>query len=252
MATGTKMNRTVLPNEFASLFRDIADEDYISARSNYHLRLREQFFWAALQALEKYLKAILLYNQQSTHNYRHGLIRLYDDVGRISRLNFFSSTARREILGTRAGSGDNRYMSTDTYIRPENLMELDESVWNIRPYCQFVRVQIKRPRADLTRHYVQRINSRSSYKDPREYKPFPVGGGFLEEVLSRSARDSVRRTLVRHNRFYGTPGSKIAPAPYWSSSRIPANRQTWFTAHAKKDVEQYVYFPKGRNDTFMF
>jgi hypothetical protein len=67
------MDLTVRLNQFASLFRDIGDEDYISARANYQLRLREQFFWAGLQALEKYLKAILLHNGRSTLNYSHNL-----------------------------------------------------------------------------------------------------------------------------------------------------------------------------------
>jgi HEPN domain-containing protein len=252
VVAGTRVNRIVVLNEFASLFRAIADEDYISARSNYQLRLREQFFWAALQALEKYLKAILLYNQLTTRGYGHDLIRLYEKVRMIGWLKCSVPPRVQAFLERARALGDNRYMSTDTYVRRENLIELDESVWNIRPYCQFVRVKAGKQRVDLTDHYVRRINERSKYKEPREYEPFPVGGGFLEEVLSRSAQDPVRRALVRHNRFYGTRGSKIVPAPYWSSSRIPPNRRPWFTADVKQEIEQYIFFPKGRNDIFMF
>src|SRR2546423_5751552 len=46
-------------------FRDQADKDYVAARSNYRMNLREQFLWSGLQACEKYLKAILLFNQLS-------------------------------------------------------------------------------------------------------------------------------------------------------------------------------------------
>src|SRR5690242_3852605 len=46
-------------------FRDQADQDYIAARAIYPLGLREQFLWAALQACEKYLKGILLFNGHS-------------------------------------------------------------------------------------------------------------------------------------------------------------------------------------------
>jgi HEPN domain-containing protein len=247
------MDRIVVLNAFASLFRDVADEDYISARCNYQLRLREQFFWASLQALEKYLKAILLHNQQSTRGYGHDVVKLRDKVKQITWLAFSIPERVEKFLARAVEFGDNRYMSTDAYIRPQNLMELDESVWNIRAYCQFVCVKLRKPKVDLTFHNVQRINDRSSCQDPREYKPFSAGGGgFLENILNRPTRDPVRQTLIRHNRFYGTPGSKIAPAPYWSSSRIPPNRQKWFTARVKKDVEQYIFFPKDRNDIFMF
>ena len=82
------MDLTVRLNQYASLFRHLADEDYISARSNYQLRLREQFFWAGLQAVEKYLKAILLHNGRSTLNYGHNLPKLLKAVRQISYLKF--------------------------------------------------------------------------------------------------------------------------------------------------------------------
>jgi HEPN domain-containing protein len=66
-----QMDLVVVLNEFASVFREIADKDYISARSNYRLRLREPFFWAGLQALEKYLKGILLFNEKKVREYRN-------------------------------------------------------------------------------------------------------------------------------------------------------------------------------------
>ena len=80
------MNLTVRLNQYASLFRDLADEDYISARSNYQLRLREQFFWAGLQAVEKYLKAILLHNGRSTLKYGHDVSKLLKAVQQITYL----------------------------------------------------------------------------------------------------------------------------------------------------------------------
>lgn len=61
-------------NSFASrCFRDVADRDYISARMCYRAGLISQFHWAALQAFEKYYKAILLYNRIKAKNVRHDL-----------------------------------------------------------------------------------------------------------------------------------------------------------------------------------
>jgi HEPN domain-containing protein len=50
------------------VFREQADKDYIVARSCYRMNLREQFLWASLQACEKYLKGILLFNERSARH----------------------------------------------------------------------------------------------------------------------------------------------------------------------------------------
>src|SRR5579872_3880606 len=105
------MDLTVRLNQYASLFRDLGDEDYISARSNYQLRLREQFFWSGLQALEKYLKAILLHNGRSTLHYNHNLPELLKTVRQISYLKFQIPVSVEQFLTRLTSLGDNRYMS---------------------------------------------------------------------------------------------------------------------------------------------
>ena len=58
------MNIDVLVNDFATRsFRNMADEDYIAARMAYRAQLVPQFLWLSLQALEKYLKCILVLNR---------------------------------------------------------------------------------------------------------------------------------------------------------------------------------------------
>lgn len=53
-------------NEYATRsLRYTADQDYISARSSYKANLIEPFLWSSLHALEKYLKAILLFHTVS-------------------------------------------------------------------------------------------------------------------------------------------------------------------------------------------
>jgi HEPN domain-containing protein len=245
------MDLVVVLNAFGSLFRDIADEDYISARSNYQLHLREQFFWAGLQALEKYLKAILLYNEKPTLKYGHDLPKLLQAVRAITWLKFNVPLEVVKFLDRLKNLGDNRYMSTDTYVRPENLSELDESVWHVRAYCQYVRVKVRNGTVDVTSDYVARINSRTIQPNPRAYKPFP-DSGFLYDVLKQSNRDPTRRALVWHNRFFGSPKSNVTNPRYWSSARVPPNRQHWFTPELGEQVKKFVQFPKGRNDIFEF
>ncbi|MCA1796649.1 MAG: HEPN domain-containing protein [Geobacteraceae bacterium] len=65
------MEKRILINDFATRsFRDVADQDYIAARLSYRHGLYPQFHWQSLQALEKYLKAILLYNREQAHGVR--------------------------------------------------------------------------------------------------------------------------------------------------------------------------------------
>jgi len=234
------------------MFRDIGDEDYISARSNYRLCLREQFFWAGLQALEKYLKAILLYNERPTRRYGHDLKKLSTAVHEIDYIRFKIPAGVDQFLTRLCYLGDNRYLSTDTYVRPQNLIELDESVWHIRAYCRFVRVKLRQDgiKCDLTERYVNDINSRNCLKDPRVFNPFH-NDGFLVDVLKRPNTDPLRRILVWHNRFFGSGRSRVTDPPFWSSSRIPPNRQRPSTEEEKKELEEFIKFPKDRADIFL-
>ena len=70
------MNVDALLNDFAlRCFRDSADQDYIAARMSYRAALIPQFHWSGLQAVEKYLKAILLLNRIEATSVNHDLNR---------------------------------------------------------------------------------------------------------------------------------------------------------------------------------
>ena len=56
----TREEKVYLNNIATRSFRDVADQDYIAARLCYRSNLMVQFVWMAEQAIEKYLKAILV------------------------------------------------------------------------------------------------------------------------------------------------------------------------------------------------
>src|SRR5882724_1367605 len=69
-------------NEYATrVLRNEADKDYIAARIAHRFEFDQQFLWDAEQAIEKYFKAILLYNATSAkqlgHNLEKGLRRIH-------------------------------------------------------------------------------------------------------------------------------------------------------------------------------
>ena len=76
------------------LFTDTADDNYIAARWCYQEALNVDFFWLAVHALEKYMKAILLINGQSAvtftdengkkRYYGHNIALLYSQVSKLA------------------------------------------------------------------------------------------------------------------------------------------------------------------------
>src|SRR5882672_10776278 len=90
-------------NEAARALRDQADLDYISARHLYRLGFGDQFMWQAQQAIEKYLKATLLFAPTlpprrlgGGDGYGHNLPLLLSDVLNIDpwRPEVFSSVCK--------------------------------------------------------------------------------------------------------------------------------------------------------------
>lgn len=204
-------------NSFATdVFRVQADKDYIAARSNYRLQLREQFLWAGLQAVEKYLKAILLFNGQSARYppnsrkpYLHGLEALFRAVETQTGLTIQYPKWVPDFIRYLHEFGNNRYLSNDTYIRGDALPQLDETVWTLRRYCQFIRVSVPEPgggRKDLFNLLLSGINSPEALKKPRRYRPF---SGYLESVLSSAHSHPARKALIWANLFYGDRRANI-------------------------------------------
>ena len=183
-------------------FRDVADQDYIAARACYRLGLEQQFLWMALQALEKYLKAIHLFNFQSTKSYGHHIKKALDALGQIKDIPFdFPNDVRLfvEYLGKQGG---NRYFTQPFFTVGEELLLLDKSVWHLRLYCQFIRngtFQSNSKTIDWFPLKLAKIHRERHSERPNKVRVF---GGFLEKVID--GRDSpLRRELVWKNFFYG-------------------------------------------------
>jgi len=78
-----------LINDFVDRsFRNVADRDYIAARIVFRYGLEQQFLWFAQQSIEKYLKAILLYNRFDTRHYGHNLSEIYEALLKIPDIDF--------------------------------------------------------------------------------------------------------------------------------------------------------------------
>ena len=126
-------------------FRNAADEDYIAARALYRARLDLQFLWSALQTIEKYLKAVLLYHRATTKGLRHDLSTALGRVRGIRDLSFQIPGDVTKFIERLSAQGINRYFEHPINTDGLGLLELDKAVWHLRKYCRPVPADAKAP-----------------------------------------------------------------------------------------------------------
>jgi HEPN domain-containing protein len=246
------MDLQIVLNTYATdIFRNQADLDYISARANYRMKFRQQFLWSAQQAIEKYLKAILLFNGKSARYYLkasanketefgHDLNALNDEVSKLSFLGYDLENEDKSFLSyLNKQGGGNRYLSTTAYNAADVIHQLDELVWNIRRYCQYIPdrgfgCEEAVPR--MKELVIFSINNPVHKRQPTKYTPF---NGKLEEILKHDSRDHARKALIWANLFYGKKVRHNIAYTGFASSDVPPNKRDWKDVDWKT-IEKYV------------
>ena len=246
------MEMQVILNTFASdVFRKQADYDYIAARANYRMRLRQQFLWSAHQAVEKYLKATLLFNGRSARYYTppgttkrpefgHDLDALVTEVKNIALFKLEIEPEDEKFLSYLSSQGGaNRYLSTSTYNTSDAIHRLDRLVWHIRRYCQYIPDRgfgCREAVPGMQEAVVRSITDPSKKKTPHS---FALIAGELEAVIKRKPEDPARKALVWANLWYGKKKRLRVTYDGFSSSEIPPNEREW-TGVDWKLIEKYV------------
>jgi len=130
------------------LFVRTADENYITARWCAIHQLNTDFFWLAVHALEKYLKAVLLLNGCSAISYSHNIVRLYTQAKRIAGkllpdqlpqpqnlvIDRWINLSPEEFLAHlfRQGNAHNRYLIYGYVVHSQDLAMLDVMIFAVR------------------------------------------------------------------------------------------------------------------------
>jgi hypothetical protein len=194
-------------------FRDVADRDYICARACYRLELDQQFLWAALQAVEKYLKGILLFNNKRTF-YGHKLVEARNALASISDIQFQISQHVDNFIGDLDQQGNNRYFTFPFRKRGEAIFLLDEAVWSLRRYCQNLRFG-----CGLEQN-LKRIHSVEFDSAPNRFR---IPSGFLEAIVDgKSTR--CREDLLWCNLYFGKKSRRsVKPGRLRSASAWPTH-----------------------------
>lgn len=232
------INTEALLNNFAvRCFRDVADHDYISARLAYRAGLFQQFHWSSLQAVEKYLKAILLFNRIKAKNLKHDLDKALQKTTELP-FEFKISDVSREFIKHIDQFGRFRYLEISYYLYGPKLLELDHTVWDIRRYCKTLNYDLIL--SDGRTKNMLEMELKGIEKS-REHKPknFPIPAGALERIIENKNHPA-RSALIWQNLYFSKRSRKnVRMSEHMHATNSP------FYLHPEMlyEVEKYVLIP---------
>jgi len=217
-------------------FLNTADNEYIVARMCYRAGLALQFNWSALHCLEKYLKAVLLYNRVPARNIRHEPLKL---ARKALTLDFCDiSRGSLKFMNDLEKYGGDRYLTRSYQMLWNALPMLDRSVWEVRKYCRVLSAQASRTRSDAKDEIDSAIR-RLSQADPRNPEPFPLAGARLEGLIDGEDSNE-RRALIWKNLFFGKKLRKKVTLPVrWRLENSPGFLYPDIIPEARK----YIFWP---------
>ena len=183
-------------------FRDVADNDYLSARILFRNKLIPQAYWSSQQAVEKYFKSILLYNEISIKSLRHDLLKALKKIEQIHILKFVLPEDVREIIIELDNEGTNRYFEYPFFYSKLTYFNHDKVIWNIRRYCIPSKsfFKLDDDEINLSEFEIENSKNVKYIKNPSKYHlPYT---GILEKIL-KDKNSKLREQLVWKNQFYG-------------------------------------------------
>lgn len=195
-----KLDRYI--NSFATQsFRDQADRDYVAARLACRYELFPQFLWASQQALEKYLKAILLYHRIKATGVKHDLRTALKLTSKLP-FEVELSDRSKKFVEHIASVGEFRYLEVPYHIYGHVLIDLDLTVWELRRYCQILNVFGKvLPAREQDLLVSAQENLAKSDSEPRHR--FHLHNGLLEKMISDKTHPS-RAALLWQNACFSS------------------------------------------------
>lgn len=186
-------------------FRDVADCDYIAARTSHRLKLFDQFLWSALQAVEKYLKTIILLYDGDTRDLSHDLVKGFMRLEEIPEIDWDFEPETKKFLKHLTVMGRDRYFTYPRGTHGQELFQLDHVIWKLRRYCEDFRWLKKageEHRNARYNEYIRRLQSEDCRKNANKFRLF--NKGYLEKVLDTKKFAEQRAQLVYKNFYYGS------------------------------------------------
>lgn len=180
-------------------FRDVADGDYIMARSAFFMILMPQFFHSAQQAIEKYMKCILVLRRVDTKSFGHNLEKLLKKLDEFQDI-FICESSKKFII--EINSIKTKYLETSYCIFGYECVFLDKLIWELRRYCDDKIHNNKEYKKFLSLDLNNKDIIIDIVKRSITGHDLSLSSGKLEKILEN--RDNLlRATLVRDNAFFG-------------------------------------------------
>jgi HEPN domain-containing protein len=234
-----------LLNDFAiRSFRDVADEDYIAARLAFRARLIPQFLWGSLQALEKYLKCILVLNRiPASRGHDLGEILAELEKNKLFELRLSAQTKKFvEFLDT---YGRHRYFESSWYVMGGEIVDLDRAVWEVRRYARIMRYEFHgKDGAKVNALPIELTHNTEA--ESRHPQDFHIMGGRLESILEKKDHPA-REPLVWQNGFFGSSHRKSVCL---QSGIQAANSPLTLHPELLDEVLKYVWLPKDVREAY--
>ena len=229
-----------LLNDFAiRSFRDIADGDYIAARTAFRCALYQQFFWASQQAVEKYIKCILLLNKIPAKSMGHKLLYGLEKIDNEGKFQLRLSPESHKLIEHLSTYGSHRYFETSYYSMGFVFYVLDRTIWELRRYCTVLNYSFEK--ADGQRKEMLEIELRRIEQSENDLpQRFVLSGGYLEKII-KDGEHPARRALLWKNLFFGKSRRKKVS----HSGRFHAgNAPLFLHPEILDEVCKYVFIPK--------
>jgi hypothetical protein len=224
------MGTDLLVNDFAERsFRDIGDGDYIAARMACRAELVVQFLWAGQQAIEKYLKCILLLNRIPAKKVSHDIGKALNIINSSGKITLELTDGTKKFIGKLNDYGPNRYLEVSNFAFGSELVDLDRAVWEVRRYCTLEKG-------------THQIKLRDGFSVPRVRIP----GGYLEKTID-GAKTSAREALLWKNGFFGNRAKKKVSLRVWREAH---NAPLSLNPHMLDEVLKYIYLPKDLSEAY--
>ena len=227
-----------LINDFATRsFRDTGDGDYIVARLAYRAGLMPQFLWSSLQAIEKYLKCVLVLNRISAKQ-GHNLAKILKAFEKNKKFDIRFTEETRKFLVYLDTYGRHRYSETPYYTKGQELISLDRAVWEVRRYARSMDYSIKTLKGTDVNLLAYEIEANELAEKHPPHR-FTIMGGRLESIIANGDHPS-REPLLWQNAFFGRKHRKKITLPYRSEVRSAP-----LSLHPEilEEILKYVYLP---------
>jgi HEPN domain-containing protein len=242
-ANKSTLNRRV--NDFARRsFRDVADRDYIAARLACRAELMAQFLWSSQQAIEKYLKYILLINRVPAHKVKHDITAALTLTSRLPFALKLSEDSER-FVNHIAEYGEYRYLDISYFVEGIVLFNLDKAIWEIRRYCQVLDETNPTFTAE-EQEAIREAKARVILSSQSHPSDFEIPGGLLEQILAEKLHPA-RHGLIWQNAFF----SSYARASVKIRSHFYASNAPLFLyPEILEELNKYVFIPRKLQDGY--